>query len=130
MTPTRVELIEVDRLIATEDHGPQRVLWLCQKIVQEGFWTAPIKVEQTEFLVMDGHHRFATAKRLKLKRVPVQFYHYDEVGLYSLRDDIDVSVDIIFNNFAHGKILPYKTAKHRFPDAGIPVEAVPLDRLR
>lgn len=130
MTDRTVELVEVSSLSAIEGHGPKRAIWLRDKIVDEGIWTVPLKVEKSKGLVMDGHHRFEVAKTLGLSRVPVEYFSYDEVVLYSLRKTIEVTADIIFDNHEKGIIFPYKTAKHDFPGREPNFKGISLDELR
>ena len=49
--------VNVDQLKHIEDFGRKRVDWLREKILTEGEWTVPLKVEKDHFLVMDGQHR-------------------------------------------------------------------------
>ena len=126
----KVIYIDIKKLSPIEGHGPKRVDWLKKKIIKEGFWTQPLKIEKTKNLVMDGHHRFEVAKKLDLARVPVYTFHYSEVELYSLRKNIEVSADIIFENYRKNLIYPYKTAKHIFPDIFPDFEGVSLNELK
>ncbi len=125
-----IELIEVSKLRALEGHGPKRVDWLAAKVFEEQLWTVPIKVERTQFIIMDGHHRFEVAKRLNLRVVPAELFSYDEVELYSLRKTIEVTAEIIFENARKDVLFPYKTAKHIFPKTSDVFTGVPLYELK
>jgi hypothetical protein len=113
-----------------EGHGPKRVIWLKSKIEAEGVWTKPLKVEKTKYLIMDGHHRFEVAKTMGLQRIPAEFFGYEEVDVWSLRPTIKVTPEVIMRNHVEGKIFPYKTAKHSFPERMLSFEGVQLDELR
>ena len=65
--------VNVDQLKHIEDFGRKRVDWLKNKILSEGIWTVPLKIEKKNFLVMDGQHRMEVAKLLNLKCVPCIF---------------------------------------------------------
>jgi hypothetical protein len=130
MTERSVAFADVASLSPIEGHGPKRAAWLKEKIESEGVWTAPLKVERTRNLVMDGHHRFEVAKAMGLRRVPVLYFTYEEVEVWTLRPSIEVSGEIILRNHEKGVIFPYKTAKHGFPTGETNFEGVPLDELR
>jgi hypothetical protein len=129
MTESTVVFLDVASLSPIEGHGKKRVLWLKNKIETEGFWTMPLKVERTKSLVMDGHHRFEVAKAMGFRRVPAELFTYDEVEVWSLRPNIEVTGEIILRNHTTGIIFPYKTAKHRFPKDVVKFRGVPLDEL-
>lgn len=130
MTEISIHLVETRDLSPIEGFGPKRVVWLKKKILDEGVWTVPLKVENTHKLVMDGHHRFEVAKALGLRFVPAELFSYDDVEVYSLRKSIVVTPEVILSNAKNEVIFPYKTAKHRFPDTKMTFEGIPLDELR
>ena len=124
-----IHYVDVPKLTAIEGHGRKRVLWLKEKIEREGVWTAPLMVEASKFLVMDGHHRFEVAKALGLRKVPAKLFTYDEVEVWSLRSNIKVSREIILDNHESGVLFPYKTAKHKFPECIVEFGGVSLHEL-
>ncbi|CAH0541769.1 hypothetical protein [Vibrio marisflavi] len=126
---SRFELISPHDLKPIEDYSRDRVEWLMSKISTESLWTVPICVSSEGF-VMDGHHRHQTALALDLSYVPIERFEYKEVELYSLREDVDVSYEIIKSNASAGIIFPYKTAKHDFPELRESFIAVPLKELK
>ena len=125
----RFELINPKTLVPIEGHDSDRVEWLISKIESEGFWTVPVCVS-TEGYVMDGHHRHQAALKLGLSHVPIERFRYEEVNLYSLRDEIEVEYELIKKNISDGVIYPYKTAKHDFPESRAEFQAVSLSELR
>jgi len=122
--------VNVDQLKHIEDFGRKRVDWLKNKILSEGVWTVPLKIEKKNFLVMDGQHRMEVAKLLNLKYVPCILYSYDEVKVWSLRDNYEVNADLITQRVFEDNIYPYKTAKHAFPDSGDLKCEIPLSQLK
>lgn len=112
----KVSLVDVSELKHIENFSEKRVLWLKNKILSKGFWTVPIKIDDKYNLVMDGQHRMEVAKALKLKVVPCLIYSYDEVKVWSLRNNHKVDINIIVSKALSGDIYPYKTAKHSYPD--------------
>ena len=129
-THRKAQLVEVSSLNAIEGYDEKRAKWLADKIVSDGVWTMPLKVEKSKHLVMDGHHRFAVARALGLTRVPAEIYTYDEVEVYSLHRNIPVTAEIILDNHARGEIFGYKTTKHNFPDIDESFAGIALDKLR
>ena len=108
-------LINPKNLNPIEGHNKERVDWLSEKILSEGYWSKPLAIAKEHNLVMDGHHRLQSALKLRLMRVPCFIFSYKEINIYSLRDEIEVSREIILKNFLDSKIFPYKTVKHELP---------------
>jgi hypothetical protein len=125
-----VELIKVSTLLHIEDYSRKKVSRLKRKILEEGVWTAPLKVDIDNNLVMDGQHRMEVAKELGLSHVPCLKYHYHEVEVWSLRKDQNVDRNLIVNKALSGDIYPYKTAKHKFPDGGYKKCKYSLNQLK
>ncbi len=113
----KIELINVSKLKHIEGFSRKRVAWLKDKIVHDGIWKVPLKIDSKYCLVMDGQHRMEVAKELNLKIVPCIEYSYDEVKVWSLRKNHVVNSDLIIEKSLKGDIYPYKTAKHSFPDS-------------
>lgn len=121
---------EVRNLSPIEGFISERADWLEDKVNTDNIWTTPIVADNRNGLIMDGHHRFEVAKRLKLLVVPVIPWSYSEVEVYSLRDDEKVSVERIRENFSNGHLYPNKTAKHRFPFILPENLEIPLEKLK
>lgn len=113
----KIELVEVKKLLHIEDFGRKRMLWLKDKILTEGVWSVPLKIDNKNSLVMDGQHRMEVAKSLDLKFVPCIKYSYDEVNVWSLRPNYEVTAQLVVERALNDNIYPYKTAKHSFPDS-------------
>jgi len=112
----KIRLIQTKDLKHIEDYGKKRVKWLKDKILEEGIWKVPLKVEKDLNLVMDGQHRMEVAKEIGLSVVPCLVYSYKEVKVWSLRKSYEVNADLIVERVLNNNIYPYKTAKHAFPD--------------
>ena len=124
-----LEFIDVAQLNHIEEFSPSRVEWLADKISQDGVWTKPLALSKRHYLVMDGQHRMEVAKKMGLSRVPVVFFDYESVPVYSLRpDEYTVTADSIEQRFMQGLIYPYKTAKHSLPHGDLVCD-VPLSNL-
>ena len=122
-------LLPIEQLIPTEWVKPRRVATLSQKILQEGIWTHPICIEETELFVMDGHHRLAVARKLNLKVVPVCLLNYKDIPVYSRKKRFNVSETAIKQRARLKRLYPYKTTRHFFP-ANHPSYAIPISLLQ
>jgi len=84
--------------------------------IVDDYWTEAIKIEKHN-LILDGHHRFEIAKRLKLKKIPVVLFDYDDVIMWSLRKDIKIRNNKeVIERVLGGYLYPNKTVKHKFPN--------------
>lgn len=109
-----LDLIDVSQIVETEDHIPERVEWLLEKINSEKVWRIPIILERNTLAVMDGHHRLNVAKRLGLSRVPAILlnYHDDNIVVTSWRDEVYIDKEVVIEYISRRKKFPYKTTKH------------------
>jgi len=124
-----IYLVEVDKLHPIEAHDNSRVSVIKNIIIQNGFWKKPLRIEKNHNLVLDGHHSLELAKEMKLRFVPVIGFDYDEIEMWSLREEIRLNKEIVIKNATKGDIYPYKTVKHKFPDVGCECK-VSLEELR
>ncbi len=124
-----IQLIETSKLKHIEGFSKKRVQWLKNKIINEQIWTKPLCIDKEHYLVMDGQHRMEVAKDLELKKVPCILYDYKEVEIWSLRDNWNVSIELIIKKALENDIYPYKTVKHRFP-VDVELCNIHLDKLK
>jgi len=110
-----MDFLDPKTLLRIEGHSEKRVTWLKKKILSEELWTRPLCVERTHLLVLDGHHRLAVSLSLGLACVPCELFDYGDVEVWSLRDNHEVSRELVTERSVAGDLYPYKTAKHRFP---------------
>ncbi|MFW8637350.1 hypothetical protein [Cribrihabitans pelagius] len=122
-------LISPTRLTPTEEVDFDRVAELQAKILRGGRWTVPVTVEKNALFVMDGHHRLAVARRLRLAVMPAVLLGYDAVQVESWRPGETVTPADIFAMARSGRKFPYKTTRHVFPQ-NLPGCDVPLESLR
>ncbi len=112
-----IELLETARLRHIEGYDETRVAMLMEKIRRDGVWTKPLYVERTHQLVLDGQHRLQAALRMGLRVVPAQAFPYSEVSVWTLRKEESVDVPTVIRRAQAGDLYPYKTVKHKFPNA-------------
>ncbi|EMH9913876.1 ParB N-terminal domain-containing protein [Proteus mirabilis] len=110
----KLELINLELIQETEEHIPDRVIWLKEKILEEGTWKVPLLLEENSLAIMDGHHRFNVAKKLGLKRIPAILLSYNSpyVSITSWREDFPVNKEIILDYIKYKKKFPLKTTRH------------------
>ena len=87
------------KLNPIEEFSKERVDWLQEKIISDGYWSKPISVAKEHNLVMDGHHRLEASLKLGLSKVPCFIFSYKKIKVYSLREEIKVNHEIIISNF-------------------------------
>jgi len=112
----RPYLAEVNKLYPVERHDKGRISRITKFVIQEGYWKKPLRIEKNHNLVLDGHHSLELAKEMKLQFVPVIGFDYDEIEMWSLREEIPLTKELVIKNATQGDIYPYKTVKHKFPD--------------
>lgn len=115
-----MELIEVDRILPHEEFSIKKVKTLVEEMVSTGSLRSPIRLEKNRLIVMDGHHRLAAAKHLKLKYVPCELYNYSDVEVWSRRKEYKVTPKLIIERGLSGNLYPYKTTRHKFPGEKVP----------
>lgn len=109
-------LTKVSKLHPVEDHDKSRIPKIENFVIQKGYWKKPLRIEKNHNLVLDGHHSLELAKQMKLKYVPVIGFNYNEIEMWSLREEIPLDKKTVIYNAKKGDIYPYKTVKHKFPD--------------
>ena len=124
-----VSLIEVNKLYPIEDYDKKRLPVVKSAIIKDGCWLAPLKIEKNYNLILDGHHSYEIAKEMELKYVPVIGFNYDELTIWTLREEILLTKEKVIKNATNNKKYPYKTVKHKFPNIKYHCK-INLDELR
>jgi len=112
----RVVLVAVDSLYPLEEHDVARLPLVQKGVIKQDCWRVPLRVEQEFNVVLDGHHSLALAQELDLNFVPVIYVDYDNVAVWSLRDEEGVDRRRVIGNALSNDLYPYKTIKHKFPE--------------
>lgn len=88
-----------------------------EAIAREGFVREPILVEETHYIILDGHHRYGALVELGVRRVPVFLVDYgqEEVHVDTWPDaTIDhITKEEIVEAVLEGRLFPPKTTRHR-----------------
>lgn len=109
------EFVDIEKISPIEDFIDKRKDLIVDKIKNDGYWIKPIIVDKTDYLIMDGHHRFEAAKELGFHKVPVIKMDYDLIPIWSLKESEIVTKNLVRERALKGDIYPNKTVKHSFP---------------
>ena len=109
-----IVLVDLDKILPTEESDPELVETLLTEISITGIWTHPVLVDNRTFAVMDGHHRVAVAKRLSLRLVPAVLLSYEDprVRLDSWREDEAYTPAQVQERAVSGELFPPKSTRH------------------
>uniref|UniRef100_Q46UY9 Transcriptional regulator n=2 Tax=Burkholderiaceae TaxID=119060 RepID=Q46UY9_CUPPJ len=115
----------------SEEVDMEGVWILTELIASDGCWLAPIPVEASHGIVMDGNHRLRAAMRLGLKCLPCIPLCYGDARI-CVRDwhsGEPFDTRCILHTVAAGALLPHKSTRHFF-EPSLPRTSIPLERLR
>lgn len=110
-----IHFVRIDLIRPNERHHPEHAAALADTIMREQLWRIPITLERNSLAVMDGHHRFEAARRLKLNHVPCLLLDYEQVEVIATRQGYIVTPQEIVRRARTGDLYPAKTTRHRFP---------------
>ena len=74
----------------------------------------PLLVDRKTLVVLDGHHRLASLRRLKVDKAPVMLVDYfgDDVSVASWKAGKKVTKEEVIRRGLSGKLFSPKTSKH------------------
>jgi hypothetical protein len=113
-TNVKIELVSTNSLLPIEGFIEERKNDLFDEIKIQKRWIKPLVIEKNFNLILDGHHRFEVSKLLNLDLLPCIKVDYNDVELWSLRDELVVSRKKVIKKALEGDIYPCKTVKHDF----------------
>ena len=114
ITTKRYVLIDIGDIHPIEDHINNRVKLIKEKIEMDGKWIKPIIIDRDDYLLMDGHHRLEAAKLMRLKKLPAVKLNYEDVEIWSLKENEVVTKSLVRKRALAKNIYPNKTVKHYF----------------
>jgi|TARA_B110000196_G_scaffold41836_1_gene32054 ParB-like chromosome segregation protein Spo0J len=130
----KVELVPLELLRPHEEIIIKKVNQLEKMTHRWNAYTKPLLLDRNTGTILDGHHRYEVAQRLKLKCVPCVMIDY-------LNDD-SIELDIwpncgretitkqdVIESALSGELFSPKTSRHRLSDH-LPPIAISLSRLR
>lgn len=126
-----VSLVNINRLKPHEHIRPWHALTVLIRIIFSKHFTTPLLIDYRTGTILDGHHRYWSAKKIGLKNIPcycVDYLNDKNIAVYPRRKDIIVTKKHIIGMAIAGKKFPYKTTRHEYI---VPAtNSVPLNKLR
>jgi len=123
-----IKLGYINHLYPIEGYIEELIPKIKNSVINNGYWMKAIKIESNN-RILDGHHRFEIAKRLGLKRIPIVIFDYNQIKMWSLRDELVITKEDVYRNSIKGILYPNKTVKHEFPDVSCKCK-IKLEELR
>jgi len=111
-----ITLIDVNKLKCHEQVVEIHVDEVMNQIISDGYLKRPVIAEDTNYIILDGHHRFMALKRMGVKKIPVFLVHYKSstIRVYLRRKELmkDFIKEIVLKRGADGNVFPPKTTRH------------------
>ena len=128
-----VRLVPVEWLKAHEEIKIKNMEKLLQMTLKWDGFTKPLIADKATGTILDGHHRFAVAKRLELARIPAVCIDYlndnsVELELWPASSLASISKQDVVDMALSSNLYPPKTTRHRISDHLPPIH-VSLRRL-
>jgi len=106
----RIGLVEIDALSPHEEVIESIVESLAKEMLAEGLVRDPLMVDQGEYVILDGMHRFGALKHLKCRFVPCCLVDYDsskiQVGswfrLFAVKEPESTAEQLLSDNGIEG----------------------------
>jgi len=111
-------LISISDLHEHEEIDSNHAKKIFNKIKSAKFFTEPIIVDGKSLVILDGHHRFNSCKKLGLKRIPCKLVDYlgeRKIRVESRRSEITITKEIVIKKGLSGDVFPSKTSRHFIP---------------
>jgi uncharacterized protein (DUF1015 family) len=103
-------LLDISNLLSHENIVKRRVASLSARILKDGFIKKAIAVDQSSFVVLDGHHRVEAARAIGLRRIPAIILDYSSEKIVVTPHSI--SKEDVIRAALEGRKFPPKTTKH------------------
>ncbi|MCX6816397.1 MAG: ParB N-terminal domain-containing protein [Candidatus Beckwithbacteria bacterium] len=109
-----VRLVAIDKLRAHEEVSPQRLALVMSLINQKGIIVNPVIIDKKTRIILDGHHRVESLKRLGYRLVPAMSVDYfsDQVRVYSRRRNMRIFKEKVVAAALKKQVFPQKTTRH------------------
>jgi hypothetical protein len=109
-----IQLVPIGGILPSELHDPQHAATLARTLQNDRIWRIPVTLERRSLAIMDGHHRVAAARLLKLRFVPCVLLDYSQVEVDAMRTGYLVTPQEIVRRAQMEDLYPPKTTRHRF----------------
>jgi len=103
-----------DHEAVDEDHLEE----IKARICHSGIFKEPIVVDKKTLVVLDGHHRLNSCRRLGFKKIPCLVVNYltdRKIKVVSRRKNIFVNKNEVIKMGLSDRVFPKKTTKHFIP---------------
>ena len=111
-----VKLLAVKTLLAHEQVDPAHLVKLMGRIANDGILKNPVVVDKRSRVILDGHHRVAVAKKLKLKFVPAMVVDYfdPQIRVFFRRKTFKTKLikEVVLKRALAGQPFPNKTTRN------------------
>jgi len=109
-----LKILPIHALRPHEEFDRDHARKLSNEIANTGFWSSPIVCDAESQIIMDGHHRFASAQLLGLKYIPCFCIPYDKkyVSVETWRESEKITVQDILTCVKENRLMPQKSTKH------------------
>ncbi|MCS7142305.1 MAG: ParB N-terminal domain-containing protein [Aigarchaeota archaeon] len=110
----RPVLVRLEELKEHERYDPEHLEELLQDISSCGVLRRPIIADKKTKVILDGHHRYNSLKRLGCKYIPVYFVDYfrSEIEVHQWDNKPLVTKEDVIKAGTSGKLLPSRSSKH------------------
>lgn len=127
-----VHLLPVVELKPHEKVCPNNFAHWLKHIADEQHWTHPLLVHKDTKIIMDGHHRYQIAKKLRLKYIPCVLTSYTNpyLKVYSFKDNTIMDNQLILEAGQSGNLFDKKSTRHQLAINCIPKVNIPLNVLQ
>lgn len=129
----RYALVDIERLRPHEETRPALLEELAAEIRSDGVLKRPVLVESSQYVILDGHHRWEALRLLGCRRIPVYLVDYEDESI-ELTTWPDAVVAIVtkaevLDRGVRGDRFPPKTTRHIL-QIELSDRPVPLGELR
>lgn len=110
----KIFFIDIEKLKPHEKISEKRLAKLNYQLTRERYLKKPLIVENKNYIILDGHHRFHILKNMGLKKVPCYLVDYNKITVVARRKRfkyVDLK-KLVYQKVEKGELLPYKTTKH------------------
>jgi ParB-like chromosome segregation protein Spo0J len=127
----RIETVPIGKLKPHEQFTEGRLQALLQNLRESGILWFPILVDDKDYIILDGHHRVESFRRMGLSKILCRLVDYDspEIKVYPRRKDIPITKDIVRAKARAGEVFPHKTTRHVYPESTRHFD-VPLEEFK
>ncbi len=109
------QLVSIKELKPHEEISEENYTLVLQDILKDHIIYNPLYVDKTTKVILDGHHRFTVAKRLKFSQIPcllIDYFNDDVISVFPRRQDIPINKQLIIQAGITGDLFPNKTTRH------------------